>query len=385
MALHTIFGANKPPETQAIYNEPPSIRCATSFYLNQDRTGWQCVGGRYYVDPSLVSTLTGRAVQISIGNDTAAAISTAEIYPLVAGWNEVTWSTPLNVSPVKSPFWIWSEVLSGPGGTGNGDFLAFNPPYSSSVISATNALFQQSALGDAPARAAYSVNGGPFFSNPSSNFYSMDAIVLAPNEAPVVDITATLTEMRLIDTTTLDANLIDDEPGATFAWTIVSGPSTSSSQFSATNTETVVFDPTALGTYVIRVTCTDAKGVIDTDDITISVITPTDLIGTLTNIIRAKETDHLITATHVGGFGPKTYAWSTVGPATGVTLTNANTRTVTFRATTTGVYELQCIITDLVDTATDTMLVRVTELPPEPSSYFLWDGDFWIPQTVTFL
>jgi hypothetical protein len=151
----------------------------------------------------------------------------------------------------------------------------------------------------------------------------------------------------------------------TGAWSVLSGPSTASTQFSSTTSNTAIFDPAGgSGAYILRWTITDVSCVPSTDDVTITVTSaPSASVAGSAQTICATSTATLAANSPTVGTG----AWSVVsGPSTASTQfssTTSNTATFT-PAAGAGSYVLSWTISNAPCTASaSNVTITVTAAP----------------------
>jgi len=138
----------------------------------------------------------------------------------------------------------------------------------------------------------------------------------------------------------------------TFAWTVQSGPNTSTTQFSSATSEDPTFTPTAVGSYVLRFTVNDGVCAAAFDDVTITVnpvITANAGADAITCVNQAVS----LNGTPGGGDGSYTFAWTVQsGPNTSTTqFSSPSVEDPTFTPTATGSYVLRFTVNDGICTA----------------------------------
>jgi hypothetical protein len=208
--------------------------------------------------------------------------------------------------------------------------------------------------------------------------------VPAPNAAPTVASAITATPSPVAGTTTVLSVLGADDGGEgalTYAWSTAGTPpgavTFSPNGSNAAKTSTATF--TAIGTYTIVVTITDAQGLTVMSSILVQVVagganlaptvatgaaaTPNPLTGT-TTVLSALGADD-------GGEPALTYTWAVVGTAPGSVSFSANGTNAAKATTATcsvgGIYTLRVTITDaggLTVTSTVTVTVPTLNAPP---------------------
>ncbi len=151
---------------------------------------------------------------------------------------------------------------------------------------------------------------------------------------------------------------------ASYLWTQVSGPSTST--FSATNTANITVSNLQAGTYTYRLTVTDNDGATDTDDVTVTVTAATTNQLPVANAGSNKTITLPTSSTTLSGSASTDpdgtiagYQWQQVsGPSTSAfsSTTAANITVSNLQA---GTYTYRLTVTDNSD-ATDNVTVTVT-------------------------
>jgi len=193
--------------------------------------------------------------------------------------------------------------------------------------------------------------------------------VVPVNQAPVANAGADTTVTLPANTAVLSGSKSTDADGtiAAYAWTLLSGPSTTT--ITNANTATASVASLVQGTYSFRLQVTDNAGATGADTMKVVVnaaavtnIAPVASAGVDTTITlpantavlngsKSKDTDGTIAA----------YAWTLVsGPST-TTITNANTATASVSSLVQGSYSFRLLVTDNTGaSAADTVVVNVS-------------------------
>lgn len=173
MTLHNVLGAGDPGGSVA-FTAVADIVTATSFFVS-DATLDRCVGARIYVPPAAVGSLPGTITLsifptiagLDLGGVPARTATVAT--PAGGGWAEVTWSTPVDLTP-DVPFAIASTITGG--------FLGGYLP-TTAIPASDGSSLVMSASG--AQRAWYKVGGGATtVSTDPGRWYATDAIVSTP-------------------------------------------------------------------------------------------------------------------------------------------------------------------------------------------------------------
>jgi hypothetical protein len=110
---HSVFASTSHPTLDVISDATPIV--ATAFYtFSSSANGWRCRGGRVYI-PGSVTPPDSLAVSAWTGTDPELGdtpVRTAIIESPNVGWNEVLWSSPLDMTP-SSPVWIGYQFDDG--------------------------------------------------------------------------------------------------------------------------------------------------------------------------------------------------------------------------------------------------------------------------------
>lgn len=168
---------------------------------------------------------------------------------------------------------------------------------------------------------------------------------------------------------TATATLAANTPSVgTGAWSVVSGPSTSNSQFSSLSSPTAVFTPAGgAGTYTLRWTISNSPCPSRTDDVVITVVgTPTTAnAGADQNICGSPGTTALAGNTATAGTG--TWTWIS-GPSTpGITTPGSASSGVT-GLTSAGTYVFQWTIANSPCNSSSDQVSIVVSAPPSVST-----------------
>lgn len=188
------------------------------------------------------------------------------------------------------------------------------------------------------------------------------------NKAPVASAGSNVTITLPVATTTLDASGSSDADGtiASYAWTQVSGPVTTTIASAAT-AKPVITKLSAAGIYVFRVTVKDNDGATATDDVTVTVKAastnkaPTANAGGNVSITLPATTAQLSGSDSKDPDGDiASYAWSQVsGPVTALLSSTSAVNPSANKLTEAGTYVFKLTVTDN-DGATATDQVTVT-------------------------
>jgi Peptidase M30/PKD domain len=189
---------------------------------------------------------------------------------------------------------------------------------------------------------------------------------IAANGAPVARISAK-TNVVLGDTVLVSgANSSDPEGEAiSYAWALLSQPSTSTQILPASSSSTLSFVPSVLGAYVVRLTVTDPSGKTNQASITINLVNNSAPLANagVDQTAFANSTVVLNGSASSDANGDSlTYAWTMANkPASSsATLINPATVNPSFTADLTGVYTLSLVVTDSRGSSSVADLVRVT-------------------------
>ena len=166
--------------------------------------------------------------------------------------------------------------------------------------------------------------------------------------------------------TTSPATLAANAPSAgTGAWTVVTGPSTSATQFSSTASPTATFTPAGgAGSYTLRWTISSSPCATSTDDVVLNYSAPPTVsnAGPDQTLCTTSPATLAANAPSVG-----TGAWTVVtGPSTSATqFSSASSPTATFTpAGGAGVYTLRWTISNAPCTASTDDVVLTYKAPP---------------------
>lgn len=172
---HSIYSSSN-PGASAIDNEPQIIKVASSFYrLTSTTDGWRVIGGRLYVDPSLLSSLPATATVFvfyaPFGEQSSLStrvFSESKTINLAAGWNEFYWTSPYAIAVGGSErAWIGYTF-------GTTQYLKQSSPSNSPIAASDGSPIKfADAFEAGVARSAYvsgSTDGG------SANTYCIDVI-----------------------------------------------------------------------------------------------------------------------------------------------------------------------------------------------------------------
>lgn len=190
------------------------------------------------------------------------------------------------------------------------------------------------------------------------------------NTAPVANAGGNQSLTAPTSSTSVDGSASSDDVGVTaYLWTKISGPSggTISTPTSATTNITAL----QVGTYVFRLTVTDAGGLTDTDDMSI-VVNPAANNAPVAIIAGGAQSIQLPTSsTSLDGSGSTddvgvtAYLWTKISGPAGGTIATPTTSTTNITALQVGVYFFQLQVTD-AGGLTDTDQVQVTVLAANP-------------------
>jgi gliding motility-associated-like protein len=172
--------------------------------------------------------------------------------------------------------------------------------------------------------------------------------VNAANVSPIANAGADVTMDLPTNSTTINGSGTDpDGTVSTFSWSQVSGPSTATLANQTTNALGV--SNLVAGTYTFRLTVTDNNTASGTDDVKVIVNaanqTPTANAGA-NKIITLPANTVNFTGNGTDTDGTiASYAWTQLAGAA-VTLSNANTKTLTVAVTADGIYTFRLVVTD---------------------------------------
>ena len=201
--------------------------------------------------------------------------------------------------------------------------------------------------------------------NASSSDIVTVTVIPAVNQAPLANAGANRNITLPTNATTLNGGASNDPDGTIVAylWQQVSGPSTAA--LSSTNTAATNLSNLQAGVYVFRLTVRDDDNATDTDDITVTVNTPTIQAPTA-NAGANRVITLPANSTSLNGAGSSdpdgtivAYLWQQVsGPST-ATLSSTNTAATNISNLRAGVYTFRLTVRDN-DNATDADDITVT-------------------------
>jgi hypothetical protein len=163
--------------------------------------------------------------------------------------------------------------------------------------------------------------------------------------------------------TNLAATVTGGDGTYTFAWTVESGPDLSAAQFSDATIEDPTFTPTALGTYVLRLTADDGVCAAAFDEVEIEV-KEVIMVNAGSDASTCASEALALAATVSGGDGTYTFAWTVEsGPNTSATqFSDATIEDPSFTPTASGTYTLRLTVDDGVcPTAFDEVEITVND------------------------
>ncbi len=294
------------------------------------------------VSPSSTTTYTVTAISDANCTGTSSGSATVTVNPLptvsIGGNDPVVTGTTHTYSATTnagSPSYSWSVS----GGTING--------------SNANSTVSITAGGVGTMVVSLSVTDGATTCSNSAtknvNVNSNTLMANAGNDATIC----------LSGSTNLNGTASGGDGSYTFAWTVQSGPNTSSAQFSDATVEDPTFTPTLAGVYTLRLTVDDGvvAAVYDEVDITVNAVPTASVSGSATICAGSSTT---LTAT-LTGTGPWNLTWSDGVTQNGVTSSPA-TRNVNPSSTTT--YTVTAISdANCTGTSSGSAAVTVNPLP----------------------
>lgn len=135
--------------------------------------------------------------------------------------------------------------------------------------------------------------------------------------------------------------------GASFAWTILSGPN--SPVIQNANSQNASFVASAAGTYVVQLTVTDAFGQSDTDTMNVVVTTPnrapSGSVNAPSAVFAGTEVRAEVSASDPDG-DPLTYSWTVLSPSGAAIISGETGTSVTYTASEFGTYQATVDISD---------------------------------------
>lgn len=282
MATHSIFGAAAPAGTAAKSNDAKTTIVGNAFDIAAGGpTNFSITGGRLYVASTVAAGLPSTVTMYLFqGQDLnpSLALRTATLTISGTGWQSVSWSTPVPMTPGVGYYVAYKMSTN--------DYLHFPSPGSTAIPSGTASAVRMAALVGDYNRSLYRYDSDPVpetFTAPSGILWATDIIVEDSATTPLtVDVGADRSVV-MGGNTTLTAVPAGGAGSKTYAWTVVSGPSTASGQFSPTSSAATTFTPTAVGTYVLRCTVTDTSGTAN-DTLTVTVTAATVATGTVQTV-----------------------------------------------------------------------------------------------------
>lgn len=192
--------------------------------------------------------------------------------------------------------------------------------------------------------------------------------ITVPNSAPTAEAGPDVNPLYKGQATTLAGSGSDaDGDTLTYAWSVSSGPNTSSAQFSNPSSPASQFTPASKGTYILLLTVSDgtANGT-DTLTVTVPNRAPTANAGVDQNVYKGNTATLSGTASDADG-DSLTYLWTVVSAPSGSTATISNATSLTgatFIPDKKGSFTIQLQASDGTDSATDTMIITVPNRAP---------------------
>lgn len=263
------------PGTLNLENDAPQeIIVANAFAFPSGATEAQrtITGARLYMPPAVVASApaTWYAMLFASENLAVAPVRAQTGAKGTGGWVEVTFSQPYIV-PAGSTIYMGYTLGGVDYGTPGSQYLSYDG--GTVALSGTGGV----NIPASPNRSRYRYGAGAAEAG-GTTLWGIDVKTLGDeggSTPPVTPVTVNAGADRTItagEATSLTATPANGSGTKTYAWTVVSGPATSGTQFSAISAATTNFTPSGgAGTYVVRVTVTDTSGTA-TDDVTVTVI-----------------------------------------------------------------------------------------------------------------
>ena len=292
MAEHSVFGTNPPPGTQVLGDDLDTqgpVRVGNAFHVPIGTTGIYHKGPRIYVadDPTILEALDGQAVSfwLVLGQDldleTNPALAAAELTIDGPGWQGVDWPEPVLMTPNAGYYVVYR--------TATGIYLVHASPQPGEIVSANGPLRMSPLAGDWNRSLFLYDNAGETLTGNTGPLWAVDSVV-TDTLAATIPLTVDVGADRSLVTgasAALSATASGGAGAKSYAWTVTSGPSTATSQFSSTTAATPTFTPSAVGTYVLRCTVTDASGSAN-DSVTVTVAAAAAATGTVATVNAAE-------------------------------------------------------------------------------------------------
>lgn len=200
----------------------------------------------------------------------------------------------------------------------------------------------------------------------------VDTIIVNPAPVPVANAGSDIFLTLPVNSASLDGSASTTPAGVilTYAWSLVSGPSSFS--ISGANTVNPVVSNLTPGTYQIKLTVTNTAGLTNSDYVNIIVAAAPVAVanaGADINLVLPDNTTTLNgTASSSSDGGALTYTWSLVSGPSSLNISGANTATPTISNLVAGTYQVNLHVTNAHGSAADDVVTvtvsAMTVYPP---------------------